>query len=352
MAHPAMSGNGTTADDDPLQTAVWRLRSRACWADAAALLPTDTAERRRSSGPRCWWSGACTPSRAGRRPRTRCAPRRRWPTATRSAGRPPASAASSPTPPRCSGYGTGPTRRGPRWAGRRRCSPPGAPGRALLDFRRGLIAENLADSPQAARAAYRRAHAGATAQGDPLLLSFTWRHLAGLALREGELAEARHGFAESLRMREELGYLVGTAPALVSLADDRARTRGLPPPRRSPPPLPPAGRRPHLARGPPDPAGPGGGDGLRTAAPRSSVPLREVFAPRVPPPRRGRRRPTRPAGRCAGRRRRAGRPGAGGAGCRPGATGRGGAGRPRCATSCSLPARASRARWKARSASA
>ncbi|MYR84787.1 hypothetical protein GTY41_07425, partial [Streptomyces sp. SID685] len=37
-----MSGNGTTAGDDPLQTAVWRLRSRACWADAAALLPPDT----------------------------------------------------------------------------------------------------------------------------------------------------------------------------------------------------------------------------------------------------------------------------------------------------------------------
>jgi hypothetical protein len=96
---------------------------------------------------------------------------------------------------------------------------PGAAGRALLDFRRGLIAENLTRSPQAARAAYRRAHAAATAHSDPLLLSGTWRHLAGLALREGELAEARHGFAESLRIREELGYLVGTAPALVSLAD-------------------------------------------------------------------------------------------------------------------------------------
>ncbi len=29
----------------------------------------------------------------------------------------------------------------------------------------------------------------------------------------------RHGFAESLRIREELGYLVGTAPALAALAD-------------------------------------------------------------------------------------------------------------------------------------
>ncbi|MBW5486664.1 hypothetical protein GPJ59_33665, partial [Streptomyces bambusae] len=96
---------------------------------------------------------------------------------------------------------------------------PHSPARPLLDFRRGLVAEHLADSPQAARPAYRRAHAGAAAQGDSLLLSFTWRHLAGLDLRDGELAEARHGFAESLRIREELGFLVGTAPALAALAE-------------------------------------------------------------------------------------------------------------------------------------
>ncbi|MQS34877.1 hypothetical protein FFZ77_04340, partial [Streptomyces katsurahamanus] len=36
---------------------------------------------------------------------------------------------------------------------------------------------------------------------------------------EGESAEARHGFGESLRIRVELGYLIGTAPALASLAD-------------------------------------------------------------------------------------------------------------------------------------
>ena len=81
------------------------------------------------------------------------------------------------------------------------------------------MAEHIADSPQAARAAYRRAHEGATAHGDALLLSFTWHHQAGLALRDGELAEARHGFTESLRIREELGYLIGTAPTLAALAD-------------------------------------------------------------------------------------------------------------------------------------
>jgi len=96
---------------------------------------------------------------------------------------------------------------------------PASPGRPLLDFRRGLVAENLASNATAARAAYRRAHAGAVAHGDTFLTSFTWRHLAGLAAAEGDLAEARHGFAESLRIRVALGHLVGTAPALLALAD-------------------------------------------------------------------------------------------------------------------------------------
>lgn len=94
-----------------------------------------------------------------------------------------------------------------------------SPGRPLLDFRRGLVAEHIADSPQAARAAYQRAHAGAVTHQDTLLLSFTWLHQAGLALRDGELTEARHGFSQSLRIREELGYLIGTAPVLAALAD-------------------------------------------------------------------------------------------------------------------------------------
>lgn len=116
--------------------------------------------------------------------------------------------------------GTGPGRRGQRGAeqGRGPARPGGSrPPPAGLPP--GPDRPEHLRCPQSARAAYRRAHAGATAQGDELLLSFTWRHLASLALREGELAEARHGFAESLRIREELGYLVGTAPALLSLAD-------------------------------------------------------------------------------------------------------------------------------------
>lgn len=96
---------------------------------------------------------------------------------------------------------------------------PASAGRSLLDFRRGLVAENLARNPAAARAAHLRAHAGAKDRGDDFLLSFTWRHLAGLALQEGDLAEARQGFTESLRLRESLGFLIGVAPALWTLAE-------------------------------------------------------------------------------------------------------------------------------------
>ncbi|MEV8064864.1 hypothetical protein AB0P32_01755 [Streptomyces sp. NPDC085995] len=213
-----MSGNGTTAGDDPLQTAVWRLRSRACWADAAALLrsgtPAAALQRTALLVERCLyteagWQDAEDALRAAEalahtdeeRGAAACERGYLAYSATLHGVRDRADEARSAL-------------------GRAAALiPPGSPGRALLDFRRGLIAENLTRSPQAARAAYRRAHAGATAHHDPLLLSFTWRHLAGLALREGELTDARHGFAESLRIREELGYLVGTAPALVSLAE-------------------------------------------------------------------------------------------------------------------------------------
>ncbi|MGW1744206.1 hypothetical protein ACWCRD_01040 [Streptomyces sp. NPDC002092] len=221
MAHTAMSGNGTTAGDDPLQTAVWRLRSRACWADAAALLEPRTADaalqRAALLVERCLyteqgWEDAEDALRTAEalahtddeRGAAACERGYLAYAATLLGVRDRADEARAAL-------------------GRTAALiPPGAAGRALLDFRRGLVAQNLADAPQAARAAFRRAHAGATAHGDLLLLSFTWRHLAGLALREGELAEARHGFAESLRIREELGYLVGTAPALASLADAEA----------------------------------------------------------------------------------------------------------------------------------
>lgn len=166
MAHTAMSGYGTTAGDDPLQTAVWRLRSRACWADAAALLEPRTAsaalQRASLLVERCLyteqgWAEAEDALRTAEalaqsddeRGAAACergqlayastllAVRDRADEARAALGRAAALIA------------------------------PGAPGRALLDFRRGLLAENLAHSPQSARAAYRRAHAGCHRPGRP-----------------------------------------------------------------------------------------------------------------------------------------------------------------------------------------
>ncbi|MEU4084106.1 hypothetical protein ACWD4F_10395 [Streptomyces aureus] len=218
MAHTAMSGTGTTAGDDPLQTAVWRLRSRACWADAAALIQPLAAapalQRASLLVERCLYTeqGWAEAEDALRTAEALAQSDDERGAAACERGQLAYAATLLSVRDRADEARAALGRAAALLA-------PGAPGRALLDFRRGLLAENLAHAPQAARAAYRRAHAGATAQNDALLLSFTWRHLAGIALREGELAEARHGFAESLRIREELGYLVGTAPALASLAD-------------------------------------------------------------------------------------------------------------------------------------
>ncbi|MBW5485861.1 hypothetical protein GPJ59_29340, partial [Streptomyces bambusae] len=44
VADTAMSDAGTTGGDDPLQRAIWRLRSRGCWSDAAALLIPHAAD--------------------------------------------------------------------------------------------------------------------------------------------------------------------------------------------------------------------------------------------------------------------------------------------------------------------
>lgn len=115
MAYTAMSGSGTTADDDPpLQTAVWRLRSRACWTDAAALLEHDAAtdpaaalQRTALLTERCLYAGqGWTEAEDALRTAEALA----HDDAER--GPPPASAGTSRTPRRCSACGTGPTRPG------------------------------------------------------------------------------------------------------------------------------------------------------------------------------------------------------------------------------------------------
>jgi hypothetical protein len=211
--------NGIAPDGRPDPPAVWRLRSRGCWTEAAALLDGEgsphTALRRAALLiERCvftgeGWAEAEDALRAAEalagtdeeRGRAACERGQLAYTATMFGVRDRSDEAHS-------ALGRGAA-----------LLAPGAADRALLDFRRGMLAENLSGDPAGARLAYRRAHAGATAHGDRLLASATWRHLAALALRDGELAEARYGFAESLCIREELGYLIGTPPALVSLAE-------------------------------------------------------------------------------------------------------------------------------------
>jgi tetratricopeptide (TPR) repeat protein len=205
----------------PVDGAVWRLRSRGCWEDAAALLEPYAAEDTAASLRRAallveqcmftgdGWDAAESALRAAEalaqddeeRGAAACERGQLAYTATVLGVRDRSDEARAAL-------------------GRAAALlPPTARGRAMLDYRRGLLAEHLSDTPQSALAAYRRAHAAATALDDMLLCSFTWRHLAGLALRDGEVAEARHGFTESLRLREELGFLVGMAPALTALAD-------------------------------------------------------------------------------------------------------------------------------------
>ncbi|WP_372446466.1 hypothetical protein [Streptomyces spirodelae] len=207
--------------DTPLGRAVWRLRSRGCWEDAAALLepyaheyPQAALGRAALFVERCMytaddWAAAEDALRVAEA------------VAQVDDDRGAAACERGQLAYAATVLGVRDRTDEARAALGRAAAllEPNAPGRAMLDFRRGLLAENLSETPESARAAYRRAHAGATARGDLLLCSSTWRHLAGLAAREGELAEARHGFAESLRLREELGFLVGMAPALASLAD-------------------------------------------------------------------------------------------------------------------------------------
>ncbi|MEV6103779.1 hypothetical protein AB0M28_03565 [Streptomyces sp. NPDC051940] len=216
-----MAGLGSTVSDDPLDRAIWRLRSRACWDDAAALLEqqavTDAGAALRRAAllvEQCMYT---------------------------SAGWQPAEDALRLAESLADGdeeRGAAACERGylayvstlfhdrdrsdeARSALGRAAAllRPGSPRRPLLDYRRGLIAQHVTKHADAAEAAFRRAHTAAATQGDLLLRSSTSRHLAALAVQAGELAEAREGFAESLRIREELGYLVGTAPALMALAD-------------------------------------------------------------------------------------------------------------------------------------
>ncbi|MEV1011073.1 hypothetical protein [Streptomyces sp. NPDC049881] len=233
MTETAVPVSVRSSSGDPLDGAVWRLRSRGCWEDAASLL-----EPRAAGEPRA------ALARAGLLVERCMFTSEGWGRAE-EALRAAESVAHTDTE-----RGAAACERGylafastllkvrdradeARAALGRAAAllAPGAPGRALLDFRRGLMAEHVSGNPQAAEAGYRRAHNEAVGQGDALLSSYTWQRLGALAVLNGDVAEARHGFTESLRLREEAGYLVGVAPALAALAEvepepEAARLRG------------------------------------------------------------------------------------------------------------------------------
>jgi tetratricopeptide (TPR) repeat protein len=206
---------------DPLESAVWRLRSRGCWQDAAALLDPLAARdttaallRAELLVERCMFTAADwgRAEEALRGAESMSLDDEERGAAACERGYLAYAATLLRVRDRADEARAALGRAAALLA-------PDSPHRALLDLRRGLMAEHVGGNPQAARAAYQRAHDEATGRGDALLASYTWRHLAGLALRDGELAEARHGFAQSLRLREETGFLVGIAPALISLAE-------------------------------------------------------------------------------------------------------------------------------------
>jgi hypothetical protein len=223
VAEPAISRSGRPEGDAAIADAIWRLRSRGCWADAAALLaapaphqPDAALHRAALYIERCCYTGEG------------------WDRAEEALRLAEALALSDEERGLAAcergqlAYAA--TQRGVRDRTDEARSAlgraaallhPSGPGRPLLDYRRGLMAQHLSDSPQDAEAAYRRAHTEAARRPDResrLLCAAVLLQLGTLDLLNGELADARQQFTQCLRLREETGFLVGMAPALIALA--------------------------------------------------------------------------------------------------------------------------------------
>jgi len=205
----------------PAPQRIWRLRARGCWTEAAALLEPFTAtDPAAALGRAALLVEECLFTAEGWAEAESAL--RQAEAAARSDRDRAAAACERGQLAYCSTLLGEHDRLDEAQAALGRASAllePDDPLRPLLHYRRGLIAENGLHDRAAARAAYLRAHAGAERQNDDLLRSDTWRQLAGLAQQDGNLAGARHGFAESLRLREECGFAIGVAPALASLAE-------------------------------------------------------------------------------------------------------------------------------------
>lgn len=73
---------------------------------------------------------------------------------------------------------------------------------------------------------FQRSYELADSVGDKLTLSYATRHLAFAAEAEGRMEEAQERFEESVRLREELGFLPGLAAALLALGEFRRQRLG------------------------------------------------------------------------------------------------------------------------------
>ncbi|MFX4292418.1 hypothetical protein [Streptomyces bohaiensis] len=221
MADPAVLRTVRSEGDDPLTRAVWRLRSRGCWEEAAGLLTPFVPHHHGAALRQVeLYVERCVHTSEG------------WDKAEealRAAESLPLTDAERGVAACERGYlAYASTHLGVRdrtdearsALGRAAALlDPAGPGRPLLDFRRGLMTQHLSDSPQGAEASYRRAHAEATARGDLPLRAAVARQLGWLAVLAGETTAAGEHFTESLRLCEETGHLVGAAPALAALAE-------------------------------------------------------------------------------------------------------------------------------------
>ncbi len=98
---------------------------------------------------------------------------------------------------------------------------------ALADslFHVGLVAQVQGRDAEAAHG-YAEALAEARAAEDPMRISYAIRHQADLAEKAGQPAKALASHRESLRLREQAGFTVGQANALVAIASlDRPNAR-------------------------------------------------------------------------------------------------------------------------------
>ncbi|WP_197081124.1 hypothetical protein [Gordoniibacillus kamchatkensis] len=209
------------ADAVPLQAAVWRLRVRGCWNEAASLL-AEAARHNPAAALECaaLLTEKCLFTHDG------------WQDAEEAmthaeamAGDDKAAVGAAASERAFLAYAAalagGQDRKAEAFAALDKagnCLDEHSPGWAQHEFRRGLLFENLTGDLVAAQAAYERAHAAAEANGDAMLLSYTSRHLGSIAQRSGELNKAHHYYSESLRLREETAFAIGIAPALAALA--------------------------------------------------------------------------------------------------------------------------------------